>query len=148
MIRKAKLRDVNDIKRLIDLYSKKQMMLPRSFSELYENLRDFYVYTDGKKVRGCAALHIAWEGIGEIKSIATDKSGEGTGTALLNACLKEAKNLGMGTVFTLTYVPEFFERHGFARTSMKALPQKVWNECIRCPKFPLCDEVALIKKIK
>ena len=118
MIRKAKLKDVNDIKRLIDFYSKKQMMLPRSFSELYENLRDFYVYTDGKKVRGCAALHITWEGIGEIKSIATDKSGEGTGTALLNACLKDAKNLGMHTVFTLTYVPEFFERHGFARTSM------------------------------
>jgi amino-acid N-acetyltransferase len=148
MIRKAKLKDVNDIKRLIDFYSKKQMMLPRSFSELYENLRDFYVYTDGKKVRGCAALHITWEGIGEIKSIATDKSGEGTGTALLNACLKDAKNLGMHTLFTLTYVPEFFERHGFTRTSMKALPQKVWNECIRCPKFPLCDEVALIRKIR
>ncbi len=149
MIRKAKISDVKEIHKLINYYAQKGKMLPRSLNELYENLRDFFVKIEKNKVIGCAAIHIAWENLGEIKSVAVAShyKGKSIGTSLLESCLKEAQELEIKKVFTLTYVPIFFERFGFKRIKREKLPHKIWAECIHCPKFPNCDEIALIKNI-
>ena len=149
MIRKATIKDIKEIQRLINRFADKDLMLPRSLNELYENIRDFFVCEDKKKVIGCSALHISWDDLVEIKSLAVDKKyqREGIGKALVETCIDEAKSLGAKKVFTLTYVPDFFKKIGFARIAHGKLPHKIWAECINCPKFPDCREIALIKKI-
>jgi amino-acid N-acetyltransferase len=121
-------------------------MLARPLSEIYENIRDFFVIREGERVIACAALHISWSDLAEVKSVAVaeDCQRQGIGDQLIKACLKEARGLGLPTVFCLTYKPAFFERMGFTQIDKMKLPQKVWNECYRCPKFPNCDEIALI----
>ncbi len=142
---KARIADVPEIHRLINHFARKGEMLPRSLSELYEYARDFFVVRQGDKVVACVALHVTWGDLGEIKALAVDegKQKRRIGTALVKACLKEAKSLGLPTVFCFTYKPEFFEKAGFKRIDMMELPRKVWGECQRCPKFPQCDEIAL-----
>lgn len=149
MLRKATIKDVEKIWKLINLYADKRQMLPRSLSELYENLRDFYVYTEDDQLLGCGALHITWGDYGEILSLAVepDKGGQGIGSKILKACEKEARALGLGKIFTLTYVPGFFEKHGFLRVDKNTLPHKIWSMCIKCPKFPDCDEIPLVKEL-
>jgi len=125
-------------------------MLPRSLNELYEHLRDFWVYEgDNKKVAGCCALHISWDDLVEIKSLAVIKhrQGKGIGKELVLACLNEASGLGAKKIFTLTYKPDYFRRFGFKRIKNIELPHKIWAECINCCKFPNCQEVALLKKL-
>ena len=121
-------------------------MLARSLSEIYENIRDYFVLRQGERVIACAALHISWADLAEIKSVAVaeDSHRQGLGAQLVEACLKEAKALGIPTVFCLTYQPTFFETFGFCQVDKMELPRKIWTECYRCPKFPDCDEVALI----
>ena len=121
-------------------------MLARPLSEIYENMRDYFVVKRGEQVIACVALHILWSDLAEIKSLAVAEGSQkqGIGEQLVGACLKEAEELGMGTILCLTYKPAFFERSGFAQIDKMELPQKVWTECYRCPKFPNCDEVALI----
>ena len=121
-------------------------MLARSLSEIYENIRDYFVLRQGERVIACAALHISWADLAEIKSVAVaeDSHRQGLGAQLVEACLKEAKALGIPTVFCLTYQPTFFETFGFRQVDKIELPRKIWTECYRCPKFPDCDEVALI----
>ena len=146
-VEKAKINDVQRIHELVNSFADKGEMLPRALSEIYENLRDFFVIRDrGKQVIGCVALHINWADLAEIKSLAVseDKQAKGLGSILIEACLDEAKELGIPTVFCLTYKPAFFERHNFHQVDKMELPRKVWSECYRCPKFPDCDEVALI----
>jgi amino-acid N-acetyltransferase len=125
-------------------------MLPRPLSEIYENIRDFFVFKEGERVIACAALHILWSDLAEVKSVAVaeDSQKQGIGDQLVEACLKEARGLGIPTIFCLTYKPAFFERFGFSQLDKMELPQKVWNECYRCPKFPNCDEVALISHLE
>ena len=149
MIRKATVDDVKKIQKLVNYYAKRERMLPRSLNELYENIRDFFIYTEGSKILGCCALHIDWEDLAEIKSLAVSSSkvGKGIGTKLLNQCLKDAKKLKVRKVFALTYVPEFFERFGFRIVDKKELPHKIWSECIRCMYFPGCKEIAMVKEL-
>ncbi len=149
MIRKANVTDVKKIQKLINYYAKHDMMLPRSLSELYENIRDFFVYAEGKNIHGACALHIDWEDLAEIKSLAVakGKSGKGVGSKLLEECLKEAHTLRVKKVFALTYVPEFFEHAGFRTIDKKELPRKIWSECIKCVYFPNCNEIAMMKEI-
>jgi len=149
MIRKAKIQDIKEIQALINSFAEKKLMLPRSLNELYENLRDFWVYVDGKKIVGCAALHISWDDLAEIKSLAVSENwqGKGIGKELIAFCVKEAKELGSKRVFVLTYRMKYFNRLGFKRVKHDDLPHKVWAECINCPKFPNCQEIALIKNI-
>jgi len=149
MIRKAAISDVKDIQELINFYAKKDKMLPRSVNELYENIRDFFVYEKNGKVAGCVALHISWEDLAEIKSLAVaeSKQKQKIGTALVDAGLEDAKRLKVKRVFALTYVPKFFEKLGFKKVEHSELPHKIWSECIRCVKFPDCEEVALVKDI-
>lgn len=149
-IRKATVSDIKLIHKLINEFAKKGEMLPRSLNELYENIRDFLIAEDNNEIKGVCALHILWEDLAEIRSLAVKKESQkkGIGSLLVKKCLKEAKKLGVNKVFVLTYIPEFFKKTGFRELDKSKLPQKIWGDCIRCPKFPECDEVALIYEFK
>jgi len=135
--------------KLINYFADKGEMLPRPLSEIYENIRDFFVFKEGEQMIACAALHVMWSDLAEVKSVAVseDNQGQGIGDQLVKACLDEARGLGIPTIFCLTYKPAFFERFGFSQLDKMELPQKVWSECYRCPKFPNCDEIALINHL-
>ncbi len=143
---KARVSDVPQMHKLINSFADKGEMLARSLSEIYENVRDYFVARQDERVIACGALHVSWSDLAEIKSLAVteDSQRKGIGDQIVEACLKEAKELGISTVFCLTYKPAFFEKCGFSQVDKAELPQKVWGECYRCPKFPNCDEVALI----
>ena len=143
---KARINDVPQMYGLINYFADRDEMLARPLSEIYENIRDYFVVREGERVIGCAALHVSWSDLAEIKSLAVaeDSQEQGIGAQLVKACLGEAKELGIATVFCLTYKPSFFEQFGFFQLDRMELPRKVWTECYRCPKFPNCDEVALI----
>ena len=143
---KARIKDVPQMHQLINNFADKGLMLPRPLSEIYENVRDYFVVRQGERVIGCAALHISWSDLAEIKSVAVAEEGQRQriGAQLVDACLTEARGLGIPTIFCLTYQPTFFEKFGFSRVDKMELPRKVWSECYRCPKFPDCDEVALV----
>ncbi|RJP19418.1 MAG: N-acetyltransferase [Deltaproteobacteria bacterium] len=147
MIRKARMSDVKTIQNLIAEYAKKGDMLPRSLSDIYENLRDYFVFQeDGGEVVGSAAIHIMWEDLAEVRSLAVRDGSmrRGIGTQLVEACISEAIVLGITRVFALTYKPEFFEKLGFRKVDKAELPHKIWTDCLKCAKFPDCDEVALV----
>ena len=146
IIRKAKISDAAAMHKLVQHYAKEDLMLPRPLMGIYENIRDYFVIREGELTIACAALHVMWEDLAEIKSLAVAEASQrrGIGTQLVEACLKEARLLGIPTVFCLTYRPAFFEKFGLAQIDKMELPRKVWTECYRCPKFPDCDEVALI----
>ena len=147
MIRKARIKDIQQIQKLIGYFAKRDLMLPRSLNELYENIRDFWVNDDQGKLIGCAALHISWDDLAEIKclAVAQNKQKKGLGRDLVAACLAEAQVLGAKKIFVLTYQPEFFKKLGFKKIKHEALPHKIWAECINCCKFPNCQEIALLK---
>ncbi len=149
MITKARLADAKEIQKLINAYAKKDLMLPKSIVDIYERLRDFYVYRHKDKIIGVCALSISWGDLAEIRSLAVEKrhSGRGIGKELVEACLAEANELGVKKVFTLTYIPKFFRKFGFKIVKRDSLPHKVWTECVNCPKFPDCGEVPLAKVI-
>ncbi len=144
-IRKARVDDVRRIKQLIETHMHEGFMLPRPLSELYENIRDFFVYDVDGEVHGAAALHIVWEDLAEIKSLVVDHygRGKGWGRELVNACLEEAREHNIDRVFALTQAPGFFNKLGFFEVDRAHLPHKVWAECIKCHKFPECDEIAV-----
>lgn len=150
-IRKAQIRDAEKIHALVNKYAARDLMMPRSLNEIFENIRDFWIALGGKNdLIGCAALHIVgWDNLAEIKSLAVEKRHRrrGVGGKLLDACLEEARGLEIGRVFALSYTPQFFKKFGFRVISKSKLPHKVWAECCRCPKFPDCGEIALIKKL-
>jgi len=149
MIRKAKLKDVKEIQRLIKQYSNRGEILPRSLSELYDHLRDFFVYIRNRKMVGICALHICWDDLAEIRSLAVKEEDRkrGIGAELVKVCLEEAEALQIKRVFALTYQPEFFERLGFKKVDKTVLPHKIWTDCLKCVKFPDCDEVALVREL-
>ncbi len=149
MIRKARISDVKQLHALINNFAQEDLMLPRSLNELYDNLRDFWVAEENKKITGCCALHISWQELVEIKSLAVIKGWQkkGVGSQLVTTCIEEAKHLGAKKVFALTYKPEFFRKFGFRRVRHTDLPHKIWAECINCPKFPDCQEIALLKEL-
>jgi amino-acid N-acetyltransferase len=146
---KAEIGDAQAIHDLINLYAQRGDMLPRTMGEVYENLRDFYVVHEGGLLVGCVALHIVWSDLAEVKSLAVSEAvqSRGLGSALVNASIDEARNIGLERVFALTYRPAFFERLGFVQADVMTLPRKVWNECYRCPKFPSCNEIALVRDL-
>ncbi len=147
---RAEVADARAIHELVSGFARKGEMLPRTMAELYENLRDFSVLRDGDGVVACGALHIMWEDLAEIRSLAVreERQGQGLGALLVRAHLAEARALGLSTVFALTYRPAFFERLGFRQADVMTLPRKVWNECYRCPKFPTCNEIAVVIDLK
>lgn len=143
-LRKARMEDVPAMHRMINGHAESGRMLARPLSELYENLRDYWVVEEGANVVACCALHINWSDLAEIRSLAVDGQHQhrGLGRALVRECIVDAKAMGISRVYALTREPAFFESIGFRQTGVSELPRKVWGECIRCPKFPECDEIA------
>jgi amino-acid N-acetyltransferase len=153
MIRDARMSDIKNIYKLLQYYADKDLLLGRSLSSLYDQLRDFSVYVvedpeqpDKEMLAGACALHICWENLAEIRSLAVidEYHGKGVGRQLIDRALKEADSYGITRVFTLTYQPEFFRKLGFTVIDKSELPHKVWSDCINCSKFPDCNEEALI----
>jgi amino-acid N-acetyltransferase len=147
-IKKAAAGDIAAIHRILNHYAEQDLLLPRSLSELYDHLRDYFVLENKEQahsIHGVCGLRVYWEDLAEIKSLAVseDQQDRGFGSKLVRACLKEARSLGIRKVFTLTYVPDFFMRLGFKAVDRSIFPQKIWADCLKCPKFPDCDEVAL-----
>ena len=145
-VRKARVEDAPAIHELVNRFARKEKMLPLPLGLVYDRLRDFSVCERRGKVVGCGALHVVWEDLAEVRSLAVQKEYQhrGIGTALFRACIAEAPSLGVRRIFTLTFVPEFFQRMGMALAPKETLPHKVWSDCVRCPRFPNCDEVALV----
>lgn len=151
MIRYARMDDVKDIHSIINHFAQKGLLLNCSLNSLYDRLRDFVVYVDKEDtILGVCALHITWENLAEIRSLAVieDKHGKGIGKQLVQQCLLEADMYGIDTIFTLTYQPVFFRKQGFVDIDKKELPHKIWSDCIHCHMFPDCDEEALMYTTK
>ncbi len=150
IVEKANLKDAGSIQRLVNHFADKGEMLHRPLSEIYENIRGYFVCrSEAGEVLGCAALQPLWSDMGEIRAVAVweENQRQEIGRALVGACLNEAKELGLPSVFLLTYRPEVFGRFGFERVDRMTLPRKVWGECYKCPKYPDCEEVAMIRKL-
>ncbi len=149
MIRKAKMPDVPELQKLINTFAERSEMLPRALNSIYESIRDFQVMEINGKIVGCCALHVTWGDLAEIRSLAVseDVQGNGYGRNLVQACLEDAKDMGIPKIFALTYVPEFFEKLGFVRVDKSTLPHKIWSDCINCPKFPDCGEEAVLLEL-
>ena len=150
-LRHARVTDAPAIKKLIDDCAAKDQMLPRSLADIYSRVREFWIveHPDRGTV-GCAALRVVWEDLGELRSLAVlpEFQSLGLGKKLTQAALDEAERLGLPKVLALTYVPDFFRKMGFSDIPKEKLPHKVWSDCVNCPKFPTCDEVALIYELK
>ncbi len=149
-IRKANIKDAKQIRDIVNFFAENGKMLPISYNQIYERIRDFWVIEKGKKIIGCGALKPMWKDLAEIRSVAIKEryQKKGYGKILIEKLLEEGKELGFKKVFVLTYKPEYFEKFGFKKISKSKLPHKIWLDCINCPKFPKCDEVALIKTFK
>ena len=144
-IRSARMGDVKEIHTLLKHFAGKGLLLGRSISSLYDQLRDFVVFDDNG-LQGVCSLHICWDDLAEIRSLAVAEERQGIviGEALVKVCLEEAKRLDIGQVFTLTYQAPFFRKLHFTEIDKRELPHKVWSDCLQCPQFPDCDEEAMI----
>jgi len=146
-IRKARIQDIKEIHTLLMRQEDHEsLVLPRSFSQLYSHVRDFFVAEENGELIGCVALSITWSDLAEIRSLVVAKArrGGGLGRKLVEAAMSEAVTLGIYTIFTLTEVPGFFEKLGYTATEMDNLNQKIWADCLNCPRFPdHCNEVAM-----
>jgi amino-acid N-acetyltransferase len=146
-IRSARVGDVPGIYEQVRVFADRQLMIRRSMAELYESIREFLVAVDSEnRVVGCVALHVFWEDLAEVRcmAVAEQVQGLGVGRRLMEACWESARELEVKSVFALTNAVGFFERCGYHQIDKSELPQRIWNECVRCPAFPICTEVALI----
>lgn len=146
LIRKARIEDVRAIHSLLMRRDHEALVLPRSISQLYSHLRDFFVAEQDGEVVACVALSITWEDLAEIRSLVVvpELRKAGLGRTIVETALSEAVTLGIPTVFTLTEVPGFFAKVGFEQTEKERLNQKIWSDCLNCPRFPdHCNEVAM-----
>ena len=147
MVRSAKISDARPIHKLLLQYARDGLVLPRSLSDIYECIRNFYVFEgeDGAVI-GAVCLQISWEDLAEVRSlvVAEQASGRGIGRQLVDQCLDEAKEIGLQKVFALTYKVTFFEKLGFHEIEKSELPHKIWGDCVKCAKFPECDETAMM----
>ena len=149
IIRKPKISDIGTIFELVNDFAKQGLMLPKSQIDLYESIRDFFVVEIDNKVVACGALKVFLDDLAEIRSLATNKDFQkmGLGKMITQKLLDDAKELGIKKVFTLSYQVDFFKKQGFTLIKKEELPQKIWRDCYKCPKFPNCDENALIIEI-
>jgi amino-acid N-acetyltransferase len=145
--RKASMKDIHAVLQLINGYAAKGIMLPRTEFEMSENIRDFMLAFDGDHLVGCGALHFYTPTSGEVRSLAVDPEAKsrGIGRTIVEALEAEARECGLHTIFAFTYVPGFFGKLGFVEVERGELPLKAWKDCLRCPKFSACDEIAVVK---
>ena len=149
IIRPAAIGDVPTIHHLLEIYAAKGNLLPRTFSELYRHLRDFFVIEIDGQVVACGALEIFTEDLGEVRSLVVDEAHErhGLGRLLVERITDEARAIGLKRLMALTYVPTFFHKLGFQTVSMDTLPEKVWGVCVKCYKYNNCDEIAVLLEL-
>ena len=149
-IRKAAMHDIPALLELINGYATKGIMLPRTEFEMSENMRDFMVAYAGSQLVGCGALHFYSPTVGEIRSLAVAESHKthGIGRLIVDSLVYEAKLYGLDAAFAFTYVPGFFARVGFHEVERGELPLKAWKDCLRCPKFHACDEIAVVRVLR
>ena len=149
MIRKAVMSDAKSIQNLVNSFAKDGEMLSLSINEIYEKILEFVVWEDEGEIVGCCAIHPTWDDLAEIRSVAVrpDTGNKGVGKALVEVSIKTAETLGIKKIFLLTYVPEFFVKLGFTEVEKEELPKKIWSDCLKCTKFPDCDEIAMMKTI-
>ncbi len=152
-IRSANINDVAEISKLVNAYAQRNLMLPRPLNTIYEHLRDFVVAVEDDIVIGCGALHVLWFDLAEIRSVAVheDYVGRGCGRKIVEALMQDARDLGIHQTFMLI-LPDrpmwrLAEQLGFREVSKDSLPHKVWSDCLNCPKFTNCDEVAVICEV-
>jgi amino-acid N-acetyltransferase len=146
-VRKAVIGDGPAVQKLVNDFASRGLMLGLSLSDYYENIRDFFVAEVDGRIVGTCALHVIWEDLAEVRSLAVDPGCRelGIGRKLVEHCLAEAGSLRLLRVFALTYRPDFFSRLGFHPVEKAELPHKVWGHCTKCTKFPDCDEEAVTK---
>jgi len=149
-VRKARMQDITAMAALINGYARDGIMLPRNELDLAEGIRDFFVAEQDNLIVGCAALHFYTPIAGEVRSLAVspEVKGKGAGRMLVEALEAEAQDAGLATLFAFTYVPGFFEKLGFSQVDRGVLPLKAWKDCLSCPKFQNCDEIAMLKKLR
>ena len=149
-VRKAGMRDIHAVLRLINAYAAKGIMLPRTEFEMSENIRDFSVIYAGDRLAGCGALHFYTPTSAEIRSLAVepDLKTRGIGRLLVEALEREAGEHQLHAIFAFTYAPQFFRKLGFQEVERGELPLKAWKDCLRCPKFQACDEIAMLKRLR
>ncbi len=149
-VHKARMSDIPDLLELINGYAARGIMLPRTEFEISESIRDFSVAVAGGALVGCGALHFYSPVVGEIRSLAVDEGAKtrGVGRQLVDALVKEASQYFLDAVFAFTYVPDFFRKVGFEEVERGALPLKAWKDCLRCPKFQSCDEIAVMRVLR
>ncbi len=149
-VRKARMSDITGMLGLINDYARQGIMLPRNEFEISEGVRDFTVLYDGDRLVGCAALHFYGPTMAEVRSLAVSPTlkGTGAGRLLMDALDAEALEFDLDALFAFTYVPGFFARMGYHEVDRGELPLKVWKDCLRCPKFQACDEIAVLKLLK
>ena len=147
--RKPTFDDIEAIYTLVNNYANDGVMLARSRNTLYETIRDMIVAEEDGKIIGVGGLHIVWNELAEIRAMAVmpEHTKKGIGAEIVRRLTEEGKKFGVKQLFTLTYKPGFFTKLGFSEITKDNLPHKVWKECIDCPKFPNCDEVAMVKPL-
>ncbi|MDH5509839.1 MAG: N-acetyltransferase [Nitrospinota bacterium] len=146
VFREAVIKDVEAMQKLIQVFAERDLMLKRHANELYETVREYNVYEENGKILGLCGLKVIWRDLAEVRSLAVEEAhfGRDIGQTLVRMALDEARRLGIAKAFTLTYVPRFFEKLGFREVDKSTLPHKVWGDCVRCHKFPDCDETGMI----
>lgn len=149
-IRRASLTDIPALLALINAYAANGIMLPRTEFEMAENIRDFLVAFDEGRLVGCGALHFYTASSGEVRSLAVDPTvkSKGIGRAIVEALQNEGREQDLSSMFAFTYVAGFFAKLGFEEVDRGELPLKAWKDCLRCPKFQACDEIAVLKRLK
>lgn len=148
-IRKARISDVENLLELVNGFAAQNLMLPRGPQYIFENIRDYAVIVDDGRIVACGSLHVLWNDMAEIRSMAIhpDYQKRGLGRRLADFLTEEAKQLRIKSIFTFTLSEDFFARLGFTRKLRDELPPKVWGECSRCPKYFKCDEVGMVLEI-
>jgi amino-acid N-acetyltransferase len=151
MIRKATIKDIKSIHKILADYGRKGELLPRPLSELYDHVRDFLIEEDDETniIIGCCALQFCWEDLAEIRSLAVlpGYTKKKTGSRLVKTAIEEARSFDIKSIFTLTYQPDFFKQFGFSVIERASLPLKIWADCYLCVKFPDCDETAMMMSL-
>jgi len=148
-IRKATIADIKEVQGLINEFAKRNTMIPRSLNELYENIRDIFISEEDGRITGTCSLHVMWDDLAEVRSLAVREEAQrrGIGKSLIESVIGEARALGIKRIFSLTYSPDYFKKAGFRGADKSELPHKIWGDCIKCHKFPECDEEAVILEL-
>ena len=134
-VRRARTADVHDIRRLVAPLARERVLIAKEAVAYYEGMQEFRIAEDNEgNVIGCGALHVMWEDLAEVRTLATDPAwrGRGVGHALLETLLGDALDIGVARVFCLTFEVGFFERHGFkVMENQTAVDPAVYSELLR-----------------